>query len=75
MTKAERIAQIQEFLNKVNSAEVTLDQIIKNGILFEEENLVKYVNHGLATIWKELYDIRKSIENDTISWDSEKSES
>lgn len=75
MTKTERLAQIQGFMAEVNRAEVTLDQIIKDGILFEEENLVKYVNHGLATIWKELYDIRKSIENDTISWDSEKSES
>lgn len=75
MKKTERIAQIQEFMDKVNNAEVLLDNIQKDGVLFEEEVFVKYVKWGLTTIWKELYDVRKSIENDTISWDSENSES
>lgn len=74
MTKREKIQEISDFMMQVNSAEVTLDKLRKSGII-DEENFIRLVNEGLARIWSVLYEIRESVQNDNISWESEKSDS
>lgn len=74
MTKKEKIQEISDYMMQVNSAEVTLTNLRKSGII-DEKNFIGLVNEGLARIWSELYEIRESVQNDNICWESEKSDS